>query len=302
MDSKHYTLAKELFGEVCDLPESERHAHLRQRTSDTGIIDYVEQLLLGPTDTDHPRVLQPVMHMMSAVAGSEIKVGDTLGAWKLVSEIGQGGMGTVFRAARSDGHFEQEAAVKLIHGIPSAKALEYLARERQILATLTHPNIARLYDGGATPHGQPYLVMEYVEGIAIDRYVRDNHLSVTRILKLMLAVCDAISFGRPYISNPDLVERLRSGAELTPDNYRTWYSPPVGERTVIGPSASRARIASIEVIADAIHVTGRWDARPVRASRNGTTARHAWRASAREPYVERCQSAPPHWRHADSGT
>lgn len=208
MDSKHHALAKELFGEVCDLPESERSARLRQLTSNTGIIDYVE-LLLRQTDNDHPRVSQPVLRIMSAVAGDEVSAGETLGAWRLVSEIGQGGMGTVFRAQRSDGHFEQEAAVKLLHGIPSAKSLEYLARERQILATLTHPNIARLYDGGATPRGQPYLVMEYVEGIAIDRYVRDKHLSAHEILKLMIDVCGAIGFAH---------QRLIVHCDIKPSN------------------------------------------------------------------------------------
>ena len=208
MDSKHHALAKELFGEVCDLPETERHSRLRKLTSDTGIIEYVE-LLLRQTDTDHPRVSQPVLRMMSVVAGDDVKMGETLGAWRLVSEIGQGGMGTVFRAERSDGHFEQEAAVKLLHGIPSAKSLEYLARERQILATLTHPNIARLYDGGTTPHGQPYLVMEYVEGIAIDRYVRDKHLPVHDILKLMIDVCGAISFAH---------QRLIVHCDIKPSN------------------------------------------------------------------------------------
>ena len=208
MTPEQHAFAKQLFNEVSDCPAEDQRARLHALTGDADMRNFVT-LLLQQTQTDHPRVSQPVMRVMSAVAGSEIKVGDTLGAWKLVSEIGQGGMGTVFRAARSDGHFEQEAAVKLIHGIPSAKALEYLARERQILATLTHPNIARLYDGGATPHGQPYLVMEYVEGIAIDRYVRDNHLSVTRILKLMLAVCDAISFAH---------QRLIVHCDIKPSN------------------------------------------------------------------------------------
>ena len=208
MTPEQHSRAKQLFNAVCDLPADEQQAHLHALTDDAETITFVARLL-KQTQTDHPRVSQPILRVMSAVARSEIKVGDTLGAWKLVSEIGQGGMGTVFRAARSDGHFEQEAAVKLIHGIPSAKALEYLARERQILATLTHPNIARLYDGGATPGGQPYLVMEYVEGIAIDRYVRDNQLSAARILKLMLAVCDAISFAH---------QRLIVHCDIKPSN------------------------------------------------------------------------------------
>jgi serine/threonine-protein kinase len=78
-------------------------------------------------------------------------------------------MGRVFLAERSDGHYRQRAAIKLLRGVGGAKALEPLARERQILASLTHPDIARLIDGGATPAGRTYLVTDYVQGIAFDR-------------------------------------------------------------------------------------------------------------------------------------
>ena len=207
-DTERHAQAKRYFAEVCDLVEGEQFARLRELTSDAEIIAFVT-LLLKQTQTDHPRVSRPILQAMSAVAGDEVKIGDTLGAWKLVDEIGRGGMGTVFRAARSDGHFEQDAAVKLLHGIPSVKALEYLARERQILATLTHPNIARLYDGGATPNGQPYLVMEHVDGIAIDTHVRDKKPSPHDIIKLMIDVCDAISFAH---------QRLIVHCDIKPSN------------------------------------------------------------------------------------
>lgn len=208
MEPERHALAKQFFGEVCDLPLDQQGARLRQLTGDAEIITFVE-LLLRQTATDNERVSQPILRAMIGIAGNEIEVGDTLGAWKLAEKIGQGGMGAVFRARRSDGHFDQDAAIKLLHGIPSAKALEYLARERQILATLTHPNIARLYDGGATPHGQPYLVMEYVEGIAIDRYCREKTPPVRGILKLMLDVCDAISFAH---------QRLVVHCDIKPSN------------------------------------------------------------------------------------
>ena len=147
---------------------------------------------------------------MSSLSGFEnVVVGATLGVWKLVKEIGQGGMGQVFLAQRADGHFEQTAAVKLLHGLPSAAALAYLARERQILATLTHPNIARLYDGGATPAGQPYLVMEYIEGVSIDRFATEQALSQSEILKLLTDICGALSFAH---------QRLIVHCDIKPSN------------------------------------------------------------------------------------
>jgi eukaryotic-like serine/threonine-protein kinase len=208
MQSDQFARAKQLFGEVCDLPDEEQLPALRKLTDDQQLVDFVVHLL-RQTQSDHPRASQPVIGVMSAMVGDEIRVGDTLGAWKLVAEIGRGGMGAVFRAERSDGQFEQVAAVKLLQGIPSARALDYLARERQILASLTHPNIARLYDGGTTPRGQPYLVMEHVEGVAIDRYCRDHKLSTHAILRLMLVVCNAISFAH---------QRLIIHCDIKPSN------------------------------------------------------------------------------------
>ena len=107
-------------------------------------------------------------------------------------------MGTVYAARRSDGHFEQDAAIKLLRGLPSAAALEYLARERQILASLTHPNIARLLDGGTTPEGLPYLVMEHVEGVPIDDHCDAQRLARHRAQGLLTcaASCSASSAPR----------------------------------------------------------------------------------------------------------
>ncbi len=208
MEFNDYQTAKTLFGEVCDLPKAAQHKRLQELTDNTDLINYVEKLLTQD-DTHHPRVAQAVLNTLTDVAADDLKVGTTLGAWKLKKEIGHGGMGAVFLAQRVDGHFEQTAAVKVLHGIPSAKALEYLARERQILATLTHPNIARLYDGGATAHGQPFLVMEYVEGVSISRYVRKNNLSKNDVLNLIVDVCTAVSFAH---------QRLIVHCDIKPSN------------------------------------------------------------------------------------
>ena len=148
----------------------------------------------------------------AALAGgreTELDEGDRLGAWRLLRPLAKGGMGTVYLAERADGHFEQRAAIKLIRGVPNAEMLAHFTRERQILATLQHPHIARLLDGGATPGGQPYLVMEYVEGEPIDAYCNDRALSLDARLRLFEEVCGAVQFAH---------QRLIVHCDLKPSN------------------------------------------------------------------------------------
>ena len=140
---------------------------------------------------------------------TELDAGDRVGAWRLVRRLAQGGMGAVYLAERADGHFEQRAAIKLIRGAPNAEMLAHFTRERQILATLQHPSIARLLDGGATPGGQPYLVMEYVEGEPIDAYCADRRLPLDARLRLFEEVCGAVQFAH---------QRLVVHCDLKPSN------------------------------------------------------------------------------------
>jgi non-specific serine/threonine protein kinase/serine/threonine-protein kinase len=116
-----------------------------------------------------------------------------LGAWTLREEIGRGGMGTVYRAERSDGVYEQSAAVKLMSGGPwGPGVMERFLRERQILARLQHPNIAALLDGGTTPEGVQWFAMERVSGRPLDRYCDEKRLGIDERLGLFLTVCDAV--------------------------------------------------------------------------------------------------------------
>ncbi|MCA0240711.1 MAG: serine/threonine-protein kinase [Proteobacteria bacterium] len=124
---------------------------------------------------------------------SELQPGDRLGNWTLRRELGSGGMGRVFLAERSDGHYEQQVAVKLLLSWDDAGGLEQLARERRILAGLTHPNIARLIDGGSTPLGQPYLVMEYVQGVPLHQHCIAGQLALPQVLALFRQVLDAVA-------------------------------------------------------------------------------------------------------------
>jgi serine/threonine protein kinase len=136
----------------------------------------------------------------SAAAGSR------LGAYRLIREIGRGGMGSVFLASRADEQYESEVAIKLVRpGFDTDFILRRFRRERQILARLHHPNIARLFDGGTTENQVPYLVMEYVQGSRITRYAEEKRLSVSDRLRLFLPVCSAVEHAhRAFIVHRDL--------------------------------------------------------------------------------------------------
>jgi serine/threonine protein kinase/TolB-like protein/Tfp pilus assembly protein PilF len=121
------------------------------------------------------------------------RVGERIGAYRLLRELGGGGMGTAYLAARADDEFQKNVAIKLIkRGMDTDAVLRRFRHERQILADLDHPNIARLLDGGTTADGLPYFVMEYVDGEPIDRYCRERGLPTTERLQIFRHVCDAV--------------------------------------------------------------------------------------------------------------
>jgi len=116
-----------------------------------------------------------------------------LGAYRLLGEIGSGGMGRVWLAERGDGEYRQQVAIKLLkRGMDSDEILARFRAERQALADLSHPHIARLVDGGITREGLPYLVMEYVQGLPLDEYCRQNDPDLRSRLELFLGICDAV--------------------------------------------------------------------------------------------------------------
>ncbi len=133
-------------------------------------------------------------------------IGTVIGRYRLVREIGRGGMAVVYLAARADGQFEQQVALKRIQrGIDTAEVIQRFDQERQILALTHHPNIAQLLDGGVGPGGRPYFVMEYVEGRPIDRYCDEERLSVPERLELFLQVARAVDYAhRNLVVHRDL--------------------------------------------------------------------------------------------------
>jgi tetratricopeptide (TPR) repeat protein len=145
--------------------------------------------------------------------------GKRIGPYVLDGLLGRGGMGAVYLAHRADGEFEQKVAIKLID-LPLATTTfrERFRQERQILAGLQHPYIARLLDGGVTDGGDPYLVMEFVDGVPIHRYCERENLSVPDLLKLFLQVCEAVQFAHQnFVVHRDLKpDNILIAADGTP--------------------------------------------------------------------------------------
>ncbi|AVP95806.1 hypothetical protein C7S18_00700 [Ahniella affigens] len=205
LNPAQYARVKALFYELAEQSVDAKHQAVAALHDDPIVQAELRRLLAhaGTTLSAAP------LHAAVTDVARAPTTGSTLGAYTLQEVIGAGGMGKVFRAERSDGHFQQQAAVKLLGGVPSAAALRTLARERQILATLTHPNIARLLDGGSTPGGQPYLVMEYVDGLPLLDYCQRHHVSQQERLNLLREICAAVGFAH---------QRLVVHCDLKPSN------------------------------------------------------------------------------------
>ena len=122
-------------------------------------------------------------------------VGSRIGPYQIIREIGRGGMGTVYLAARADEAYRKQVAIKVVkRGVGSEAIVGGFRKERQILASLDHPNIARLLDGGTTDAGLPYFVLDYVEGVSLDEYCNTHQLSVNARLELFRTICSAVHY------------------------------------------------------------------------------------------------------------
>ena len=145
------------------------------------------------------------------VAGSMLELEDErmeerIGPYRPVRELGRGGMGVVYLAERADGQFEQRVALKLVkRGMDSDEILSRFLAERQVLARLSHPNIARLLDDGVTPEGQPWFAMEYVDGVPLHRHCDERALGVEERLAVFVSVCEAVQYAhRNLVVHRDL--------------------------------------------------------------------------------------------------
>ncbi|MEO6923937.1 MAG: serine/threonine-protein kinase, partial [Bryocella sp.] len=184
---------RKLLEQVMDLPASERPAFLATCGSSVEVIAQVERLLSFEQQASSVFSIES-WHGRAARSAAEADLsGMLVGSYKLLRELGRGGMGAVYLAERADGTYQQQVAVKILQENIFTEALANRFRqERQILARLTHPGVARLLDGGVLPDGRPYLVLEYVDGVSIDRYASEHALSLEQRLRLFLRVAEVV--------------------------------------------------------------------------------------------------------------
>jgi serine/threonine-protein kinase len=204
MKPEQWNYIQELFHQCIDLPLNE------------------QKLFLENLDKKDPTIAAEVKKLMEAhhASGSFleneileedfISEGDLIGPWRILREIGRGGMSSVFLAERSDGQFDRQVAIKFLHGlIPGQSMHKRLQQEQKILARLHHKNIAQLFDAGVTEEGRPYFILEYISGKPITDWCNEEQLSFEERLKLFIQVCEAVQFAH---------QRLIVHRDLKPSN------------------------------------------------------------------------------------
>lgn len=189
MQTKQWKKIEEHFHKALELDSSGRKEYL----NDLGHVNQelassVKQLLESHFESEH--------FLEYSLFEDVITFPDErIGAWKIVRQIGKGGMSTVYLAERDDGRFSRQVAIKFLHGIaPGREMHTRMRREQKILASLNHPHICRLFDAGIHQHYRPYFIMEYVDGLPIDKWCTSRKLSIRQRLDLFMQVCEAISY------------------------------------------------------------------------------------------------------------
>ena len=194
MKSDEWHKIKEIFNATIDLSEAERAKILD--SCDENLRCEVEKLIEA-NDEAEDFIVEPALVDIGLVEEDEADfyVGKQIDSYKILQEIGHGGMGTVYLASRADESFDKKVAIKLIkRGMDTSSVLKRFVMERQILAQLEHPNIALLLDGGTTEDGLPYFVMEYVEGLPVTRFCALHQFSIEERLKIFQSICSAVAY------------------------------------------------------------------------------------------------------------
>ena len=191
MEADRWHQVNDLLESVWDLQPEEQEQYLRRACGgDDELLDKVLRMLNRAAE-------EPTFIEEPAIAAGDVSydMPRRIGPYRLQRELGRGGMGAVYLGLREEDGFVQQVAVKLIKkGMDSDEIVRRFRKERRILAGLEHPNIARLIDGGTSEDGQPYFVMEYVEGVPIDRYCREKKLNIAQRITLFRQVCEAVHF------------------------------------------------------------------------------------------------------------
>ncbi len=201
MTPERWQQVEDIFQAALDLPEANRASYLSQACA--GDLTLHKQVinLLNYHETGE-RALEDLIPADAQIKGTDTladevdpMIGRRIGAYRIEREIGRGGMGAVYEAIRADKEFSKRVAIKLVkRGMDTDFILRRFRKERQILASLDHPNIALLLDGGTTSDGLPYFVMEFIEGLPLYQYCDEHRLSIAGRLNLFLSICDAAHY------------------------------------------------------------------------------------------------------------
>ena len=208
MIDDRWQIIEDLFHRASALPDNERVALLDQETNSDPLLRAEVESLLAADSHERDAVREAVAGSAESfrAAREEQASGRRVGDYALIRPLGHGGMGMVYLARRADEEFEKYVAIKFARrAFASGPLLRRFKTERRILARLEHPRIARLLDAGATEDGEPFVVMEYVEGERLDRYAERNDLTTAQRLELFVQVCDAVQYAhRNLVVHRDL--------------------------------------------------------------------------------------------------
>ena len=196
-DKAEWSVISAAFDAIVQLPESRRSERLAALEPD--LADEVTALLAADSANgvlDFDRAI--LNHPGGTLGYSSLEPGAKVGAFRIDGLIGRGGMGEVYLAARADGGFDQQVALKLLRPEASERA-DLFDRERQMLAVLEHPGIARLIDGGFAPDGRPFMAMEFVDGEPIDTWCRAHDADLSTRLRLMAQICGAVGYAHAHL-------------------------------------------------------------------------------------------------------
>lgn len=274
-DASRWRQLREIFDAVCELSADQWPAAVGALTRDAGLAAEVLELL-GAQTLVLQRLQAPLESLAQTLEQPEVGVGDHLGPWLLTSLLARGGMGAVFLADRDDHLYRRKVAVKVIRSVISPGLGARLAAEQQILADLQHPGVARLYDAGLTPTGNPYLVMEYVEGQPLDVFARA--LDLEQRLRLFVRICRIVQFAHARLivhcdlkpgnvlvladGNPVLLDfgvarileaQDESGEQTAPTFLTPAYSSPemlAGKRVGVASDVFSLGVILTELLAD----------------------------------------------------
>lgn len=203
MDGERWQRVKEIFGAALEREGEARRAYLAQACDNDALLREEVDSLIAAHETTEDFIERPAAQVALGIGAEQAPaswIDRRVGDYRIVEEVGRGGMSEVYRAIRDDDEYQKEVAVKVLRrGYDTHALLRRFKVETQILATLDHPNIARLLDAGSTEEGLPYLVMDYIHGQPIDEYCREHHPPLRARLDLFRALCGAVQYVHQHL-------------------------------------------------------------------------------------------------------